>query len=208
VDTDSESSSPESGAPAESGAGNVESAETVLKWRRPASSTKALGAQSMDSPGSVGNGMSGRNAQQKHGTTRGLPRRLRTAKASRITGSAGKSRRACEWGGWGRLSVDGPGQNNPDRSEGPWGRATALMAVPYRADGLDSDRDAFSGHGRHEGRTQTRRRGHEAPQGKAPSDMPTLEPYWGKPAVRNLRGDAGNVGIIRSPLRACVPPDW
>jgi len=23
--------------------------------------------------------------------------------------------------GWGRLSEDGPGQNNPDPSEGPWG---------------------------------------------------------------------------------------
>jgi hypothetical protein len=34
-----------------------------------------------------------------------------------------------------------------------------------------------------------------------------LEPYWGKPAVRNLRGDDGNVGIIRSPVRAIVLPD-
>jgi hypothetical protein len=42
---------------------------------------------------------------------------------------------------------------------------------------------------------------------KAPSDMPALEPYWGKPAVRNLRGDNGNVGIIRSPVRAIVLPD-
>jgi hypothetical protein len=38
-------------------------------------------------------------------------------------------------GGWGRLSVDGPGQHNPDRSEGPWSRATqvARMAVLHRA---------------------------------------------------------------------------
>jgi len=43
--------------------------------------------------------------------------------------------------------------------------------------------------------------------GKALSDRPALEPYWGKPAVRNLRGDDGNVGIIRSPLRAIVLPD-
>jgi len=28
----------------------------------------------------------------------------------------------------------------------------------------------------------------EAPHGQAPSDKPALEPYWGKPAVRNLRG--------------------
>ena len=26
-----------------------------------------------------------------------------------------------EWGGWGRLSDDGPGHYNPDPSEGPWG---------------------------------------------------------------------------------------
>jgi hypothetical protein len=44
-------------------------------------------------------------------------------------------------------------------------------------------------------------------KGKAPTERPALEPYWGKPAVRNLRGDDGNVGIIRSPVRAIVPPD-
>ena len=32
-----------------------------------------------------------------------------------------KSRCAREWDGWGRLSDDGPGQNNPVPSEGPWG---------------------------------------------------------------------------------------
>jgi transposase InsO family protein len=37
--------------------------------------------------------------------------------------------------------------------------------------------------------------------------MPALEPYWGKLTVRNLRGDRGNVGIIRSPVRASIPPD-
>ena len=47
----------------------------------------------------------------------------------------------------------------------------------------------------------------EAWPGKAPSDMPALEPYWGKPAVRHLRGDRGNVGIIRSPVRASILPD-
>src|SRR5215470_17546529 len=47
----------------------------------------------------------------------------------------------------------------------------------------------------------------EAGLGKALSDRPALEPYWGKPAVRNLRGDDGNGGIIRSPIRAFVLPD-
>jgi len=34
--------------------------------------------------------------------------------------SAVKSGCAHKWGGWGRLSVNGPRQNNSDRSEGPW----------------------------------------------------------------------------------------
>src|SRR5215472_16718541 len=46
----------------------------------------------------------------------------------------------------------------------------------------------------------------EPPYGKAPSDRPALKPYWGKPAVRNFRGDDGNVGIMRSPVRAIVLP--
>jgi len=85
--------------------------------------------------GGVEDGTLGKSEQRKHGTTRGSPRRSRTAKASSITGTAGKPRRAHEWGGWGRISVDGPGQNNPDRSEGPWGRAAkaARMAVSDRA---------------------------------------------------------------------------
>jgi len=37
---------------------------------------------------------------------------------------------------------------------------------------------------------------------KALSDMLALKPYWGKPAVRNFRGGDGDVGIIRSPVRA------
>ena len=43
--------------------------------------------------------------------------------------------------------------------------------------------------------------------GKAPSDMPAFQPYWGKPAVRNDRGERGKVGIIRSPVRASFLPD-
>src|SRR6516225_7580500 len=43
--------------------------------------------------------------------------------------------------------------------------------------------------------------------GKVPSDMPAFQPYRGNPAVRNDRGDGGNVGIIRSPIRATVLPD-
>src|ERR1700757_2736136 len=43
---------------------------------------------------------------------------------------------------------------------------------------------------------------------KAPLGKPTFQPYWGKPAVRNEREDRGNVGIIRSPLRASILPDY
>src|SRR5215469_12873735 len=45
------------------------------------------------------------------------------------------------------------------------------------------------------------------PRGKAPSDMPAFQPYRGKPAVRNDREDRGNVGIIRSPVRASILPE-
>src|SRR6516165_4151719 len=47
---------------------------------------------------------------------------------------------------------------------------------------------------------------HRSPR-KAPLGKPAFQPYWGKLAVRNDRGDRGNVGIIRSPLRASILPD-
>src|SRR5947209_20619208 len=43
--------------------------------------------------------------------------------------------------------------------------------------------------------------------GKASSESPALKPYRGKPAVRNFRGGNGNVGIMRSPVRAIALPD-
>jgi hypothetical protein len=121
----SEPENPEREVPPESDGGVVESAEPKGRGGRrlsPSVATdweKEIGGLS----GEEKDGMPRRDRQRKHGTTRGSPRSTGTAKASRITSDAGKSRRACEWGGWGRLSVDGPGQNNPDRSEGPWGRA-------------------------------------------------------------------------------------
>jgi len=47
----------------------------------------------------------------------------------------------------------------------------------------------------------------ESPYRKALPDMLALKPCWGKPAARDFRGDDGNVGIIRSPVRAIVLPD-
>ena len=43
--------------------------------------------------------------------------------------------------------------------------------------------------------------------GKVPPYMPAFQPYRGKPAVRNDREGRGNVGIIRSPVRASTLPD-
>ncbi len=83
-------------------------------------------------PGVPGDGMPGKNAQRKLGTARGSPRRSRTAKASRISRYAAKSRCAREWDGWGRLSDDGSGHYNLDRSEGPWGMWRHFMAVRSR----------------------------------------------------------------------------
>jgi len=124
--------------------------------------------------------------------------------ASRISRQAAKSGCAREWGGWGRLSEDGPGQHNPDRSEGPWGRAggSARTEVPYPRIVPDSEQGIHGESSGHEGRWQTRF------FGKALSDIPALKPYRGKPAVRNFRGGDGNVGIIRSPVRAIALPDY
>ncbi len=44
--------------------------------------------------------------------------------------------------------------------------------------------------------------------GQALSDSPALKSYRGNPAVRNFRGGNGNVGIIRSPVRAIALPDY
>ena len=65
---------------------------------------------------------------------------------------------ACEWGGWGRLSDDGPGQNNPDLSEGPWGGGLpTLQAVHDRVPQARLRADHRSDHEMHGGRRQTNR---------------------------------------------------
>ena len=110
-------------------------------------------------PGVIEGGKSGKNGQRKPGTTRGSPRRSRTAKASRISRSAVKSRCACEWGGWGRLSDDGSGQNNPDLSEDPWGGGVITLRGGAQSSlRPDTVRDHRFDYEAHEGRMQTRRR--------------------------------------------------
>ena len=137
--------------------------------------------------------------------------------ALHINRRAVKLRCAGEWVGWGWLSVDGPGHYNPDRSEGPWGRTTQVvrMAVLNNAGSLRHRTVTISLPRTARGMEANLRRVMGMPGAgltglrseKAPSEMPALEPYWGKPAVRNLREDNGNVGIIRSPVRAIVLPD-
>ena len=84
--------------PRETDCGIVGSAEPVNTRRRPMS-TSLFGTDDVELLGVGEDGMSGRNGQRKLGSTRGSPRRSRTAKASRISRFAAKSRCACEWGG-------------------------------------------------------------------------------------------------------------
>jgi len=141
--------------------------------------------------------MSGRNEQRKLGTTRGSPRRSRTAKASRISRRAVKSRCAREWGGWGRLSDDGPGHYNPDPSEGPWGGglpslhggALSSPRLPTQSGNIAVTTRCTKGGCKPA--VMQRMSGADlscGTSGKAPSDKPAFQPYWGKPAVRNDRG--------------------
>ena len=69
--------------------------------------------------GVIKSGMLEKNGQRKPGTTRGSPRRSRTAKASRISRTVGEIAMCLRVGRMGPISEEGPGQNNPDRSEGP-----------------------------------------------------------------------------------------
>jgi hypothetical protein len=101
--------------------------------------------------------MPGGNGQRKPGTTRGSPRRSRTAKALRISRHAVKSRCARGWGGWGRLSDDGPRQHNSGQSEDPWGggRPTLQGGTPSSSR-PDTVRDYRSSHEVYERRMQTK----------------------------------------------------
>src|SRR5215510_6773674 len=149
-------------------------------------------------PGVVEDGMSGRNRQRKLRTARGLPRRSRTAKASRISRRAVKSRCACEWGGWGRLSVDGSGQHNPIRSEDPCGRRSIRrMAVHYRAHGPAQNGTTDVGHEVHEGRRQTSRRSVYAGRWLKLIVAPGRSRLTGQPSSRNEENSpCGMIGGI------------
>ena len=119
-------------------------------------SASKSGLAMIELPGVIESGMPRRNGQRKPGTTRGSPRRSRTAKASRISRYAVKSRCARGWGGWGRLSDDRPGQHNPDSSEDPWGGGLPTLHGGASARNRpDTERDIRGYDGMHEGRKQT-----------------------------------------------------
>jgi hypothetical protein len=134
------------------------------------------------------------NEQRKPGTTRGSPWRSRTAKASRISRFAVKSRCACEC-------------YNPNLSEDPWaGGVISLHGGAQSRPRPDTVRDNRVAYEMHEGRMQTGRGTAYAGSRlklssiqKGTARKASLPAIWGKPAVRNDREDRGNVGIIRSP---------
>lgn len=138
---------------------------------------------------------------RKLGTSVGPLRRSRKAKALGISPRV-KSQCARRRGGWGRLSDEGPGHYNPDRSEGPWGRAVRRSkggAQRAEASRLRAAR-RIEATGRTKGRSKlSREQGMPGgglsctERGQARSERPALKPYWGKPAVRNFRGGDGNV---------------
>jgi hypothetical protein len=158
--------------------------------------------------------MSGRNAQRKLGTARGSPRRSRTAKASRISRAVGEIVMCLRGGRMGPISVDGPdritrfGARAPEAEYNPTPRRHTKESSARHSAGQPLRTPQCAKDGGKPG-VRWRMPGAGLSQrctGKVPSDMPAFQPYRGKPAVRNDRGDGGNVGIIRSPLRATVLP--
>jgi predicted transposase YbfD/YdcC len=138
----------------------------------------------------------------------GRPRRSRTAKASRISRYAEKSRCAREWGGWGRLSVDGSGHDNPNRSEDPWGMWRHLVAARNRARtdrtqcGANEEVTRRAKDGRKPGRCPANagsRLKLDAVLGRPRLKGPAFQPYRGHPCPRDP------ILLAASPQRA--PPE-
>src|SRR6516225_9664860 len=111
----------------------------------------------------------------------------RTARTARINRYAAKSSCACAWGAWGRLSDDGLGQHNPDRSEGPWGRTVRPFARRCRwrvfitstqSEGETAPETARRSEANHGGVLMDRRHLGKAPSGSRPlSRMGESPPY-------------------------------
>ena len=138
----------------------------------------------------------------------------RTAKASRISRRAVKSRCARGWGGWGRLSDDGSRQHNSDRSEDPWGGGLPHLHGGARSHvSPDTVRDtevvSTCAKDRHKPHISRCMPGAGLSRPCVGRCCPICQPSSrrGKSAVRNVREGRGNVGIIRSPIRASTLPD-
>ena len=139
--------------------------------------------------------MSGRNEQRKPGTTRGSPRRSRTARASRISRHAVKSRCAREWDGWGRLSDDGPGHHNPDPSEDPWGGGVITLQGGAQSSARpDTVRDNRCRYEVHEGRMQTEHRTAHVGSRLKPADVSGRHRLESQPSSRT--GENPPYGMI------------
>jgi hypothetical protein len=168
-------------------------------------------------PNGVGSAARRDRTVGKGGTSRGSPRRSRTAKAGCISAGPVKSPRACETGGWGRskrrwveTAQLGPepstaGVSGAPCAEDPSGLPFGARFRSPRGSGSRGVREGgpklSPGRGML-GTCLTRR-----PLGKAPSDRLALKPYWREPDVRKYTGGGGDVGIIRRPVRATPSPD-
>src|SRR5437762_4009478 len=104
-----------------------------------------------------------------------------------------KSTDALERDGSGRSSDDARGQHNPSGAKDPWVRVALKGWRSRTRNGLT--RSGLTGTSRARSQQERRRSQTEAvAEGRAALNhaRADLKPYWGKPAVRNFRGDAGN----------------
>ena len=129
----------------------------------------------MDSPGTYEGDRLRRNGMRKLGTARRLPRLVMSqhSEGGAYNSQCGEVAARRRVGRMGRLSDDGPGQHNPDRSEGPWGSAAGPRArrCRRRVRNLNSVRGRNCTSRRHEGRRQTTVGMLSIPYlGKAPTD--------------------------------------
>ncbi|MBP1776906.1 MAG: hypothetical protein H6Q86_2916 [candidate division NC10 bacterium] len=133
----------------------------------------------------TGGGTCGRNTDPKQGTSRGRPIG-KDPPYNRWT--AGKWERACKRDGSGRSSEDVRGQHNLRRAKGPW---AYVVSKGWRGRSGHTARSTGTNRARSQ---QERRVRQTADIGRAHLTVghAGLKPYWGKPAVRNVRGARGN----------------
>jgi len=158
--------------------------------------------------------MSRRNEQQKLGTTGGSPRHCRTAKASRIRRRVGEIAMCPGVGRMGLNKRCWPGREEPGSEREPLGRSRtptarrrlAESSARHRTGQANLTRRCAKGRGKPGVHRRMRGAGlSDGCTGKALSDLPAFQAYWGKPAVRNDRGDGGNVAHHSKPATRHCP---